>query len=110
MILRKKMRTIFLIDFKGFGAAEQSPQKRDGLPCPKRREKAQVRAFSRRHFLSIFRKITLFLHQFSGILGNHQLLIGGNYPHLDLGIVGGDQRFLAPHLVALRIQLYAHEA
>lgn len=24
MILRKKMRTIFLIDFKGFGAAEQS--------------------------------------------------------------------------------------
>ena len=51
----------------------------------------------------------LFSAQSGGVLGDHQFLVGGDDPDLDLGIVGGDEGLLAADLVALRVQLDAEE-
>ena len=51
----------------------------------------------------------LFSAQLGGILGDHELLVGGDDPDLDLGIVSGDQSLLAADLVALGVELDAHE-
>ena len=49
------------------------------------------------------------LGQLSRILGDHQLLVGGDDPDGDLGVFGGDDPLVAAELVLLGVELDAQE-
>ena len=49
------------------------------------------------------------LDQLGGVLSDHQLLVGGNDPDLDLGVGGGDEHLLAALAVQLGVDLDTHE-